>query len=64
MPSKDIWVDGIWSTAYVCNRCGDLAYYWTDDLLKHPAQSEEEYEEWYTDHKRECADNLRITKVK
>ena len=60
---KELWVDGKFKKAYFCDRCGDIAYYWTDDILKHPAQNNEEYEEWYKYHRLHCADNVRIRKV-
>jgi len=59
---EDIWVPGKFSHAYVCGRCGHLAYYWTDDFLKHPAQTDAEFEEWYKYHEPYCANNIRIIK--
>jgi hypothetical protein len=58
-----LWVEGIFETVYVCDKCGEISFYWTDDLKKHPAETEEEFNKWYEDHVPFCKDNLRITKV-
>ncbi len=64
---KELWVNpfdcGGFKKIYVCDCCGEIAFYWTDDILKHPAQNNEEYEEWYKYHKPYCANNIQIRKV-
>ena len=63
---QELWVkpdDIELKIVYLCDNCCEIAFYWTDDCLKHPAQSMEEYEDWYESHAPYCGNNLKITKT-
>ena len=39
--------EGVAVPIYLCDHCRSIAFYWTDDMLKRPCSTEEEFNTYY-----------------